>query len=321
MFEIIELPVGKPTGNFFLNIIYSFVGGWTKHFNKPAIMKKLFFAISFLFSVYFVLAQQGTVLESLEFESTKLDYPVKYSIYLPTDYETSHRYYPVVYLLHGYSDDETGWIQFGEANTIADNGIQNGDFPPAIIVMPDGKVSWYCNDYKGEDPWQDMFVDEFIPFIERLYRIRPKKEFRAIAGLSMGGFGALQISMNHPDLFSSCVAMSSGTMTDEEIINQKDDRYTMFFGNIFGKNLKGENRITENWKKYSPLHLIHNVPIEQLKSISYYIDCGDDDFLYKGNSALHVQMRDLGIPHEYRVRQEATNGAIGALACTMGLFL
>ena len=230
-------------------------------------------------------------------------YPVKYSVYLPADYETSLRSYPVVYLLHGYSDDETGWIQFGEANTIADRGINDGDFSSAIIVMPDGKVSWYCNDCKKEDSWQDMFVEEFIPYIEKVYRIRAKKEFRAIAGLSMGGFGALQISMNHPDLFSTCVAMSSGTFTDEEIKNMPDERYNMFFGNIFGKELKGENRISDNWKAHSPLHLIHTVPMEKLKSIRFYIDCGDDDFLYKGNSTLHIEMRDLGIPHEYRVRQ------------------
>ncbi len=266
-------------------------------------MKKVLFTILSLFVGLTVFCQQGTVMESLEFKSEKLCYPVKYSIYLPPGYETSFRSYPVVYLLHGYSDDETGWIQFGEADAITDRGIKNGDFPPAIIVMPDGKVSWYCNDYTKKDSWQDMFTEEFIPYIEKVYRIRAKKEFRAIAGLSMGGFGALNISMNHPDLFSTCVAMSSGTFTDEEIINMPGERYNMFFGNIFGEKLKGEERINDDWKVNSPLHLIHTVPMEKLKSIRFYIDCGDDDFLYKGNSTLHIEMRDQGILHEYRVRQ------------------
>ena len=266
-------------------------------------MKTTLFAILFLFVGFSVFSQKGTVMESLEFKSEKLSYPVKYSVYLPADYETSLRSYPVVYLLHGYSDDETGWIQFGEANSIADRGIENGDFPSSIIIMPDGKVSWYCNAVNNHDSWQDMFIEEFIPYVEKVYRIRQKKEFRAIAGLSMGGFGALQISMNHPDMFSSCVAMSSGTFTDEEIINMPDERYNMFFGKIFGMNLKSDKRITENWKAHSPLHLIQSVPIEKLKSIRFYIDCGDDDFLYKGNSTLHIEMRDLNIPHEYRVRQ------------------
>lgn len=266
-------------------------------------MKITSIAILFLFIGFTSFSQKGTVMESLEFKSEKLSYPVKYSVYLPADYETSLRSYPVVYLLHGYSDDETGWIQFGEANSIADRGIENRDFPPAIIIMPDGKVSWYCNAVNNQDSWQDMFIDEFIPYVEKVYRIRQKKEFRAIAGLSMGGFGALQISMNHPDMFSTCIAMSSGTFTDEEIINMPDERYNMFFGKIFGMNLKGEQRITDNWKIHSPLQLIKTVPTDKLKSIRFYIDCGDDDFLYKGNSTLHIEMRDLGIPHEYRVRQ------------------
>jgi len=265
-------------------------------------MKNISFVIFFVLLVYMVYGQKGVVNESLEFKSEKLNYPVKYSVYLPSDYETSHRSYPVVYLLHGFSDDETGWIQFGEVGSIADRVIENGDFPPAIIVMPDSKVTWYCNAADGHDPWQDMFIDEFIPYIEKTYRIRQKKEFRAIAGLSMGGFGALQISMRHPDMFSTCLALSSGTFTDEEIKTMPDERYSMFFGNIFGPDLKGEKRVNNNWKAYSPLHLIETVPAEKLKTIRFYIDCGDDDFLYKGNSTLHIKMRDLGIPHEYRVR-------------------
>lgn len=261
-------------------------------------MKRIFIAVTALLLSVTVFSQRGKVLESLKFESELVDYTVNYSVYLPPDYDYSQRKYPVLYLLHGYSDDETGWIQFGEANLIADKGIENGDFPPCIIVMPDGKVTWYSNSADGKDPWADMFVQEFIPFIENEYNIRSKKEFRAIAGLSMGGYGALSLSMRNPDLFSSCVAMSSGTFTDEEIINS--DRQQHYFGNIYGE-LSGD-QLSDQWKAYNPLHLLDSTDPEQLKSIRWYIDCGDDDFLYKGNAALHVKMRDMGIPHEYRVR-------------------
>ena len=261
-------------------------------------MKKT--GLTFLLAVFAVtiFAQCGKVTESIEFKSEFVKYPVKYSVYLPPDYESSNRNYPVLYLLHGYSDDETSWIQFGEANIIADKGIKNGDFPPCIIVMPDGKVSWYVNSADGKDPWEDMFIKEFIPFIEKEYRIRAKKEFRAIAGLSMGGNGALLLSMRNPDLFSGCVAMSAGTFTDEEMIN--DDRHDHYFKNIYGE--KPENGVSEHWKANSPLHLLETVDKEKLKSVRWYIDCGDDDFLYRGNSALHVKMKNMGIPHEYRVR-------------------
>lgn len=251
------------------------------------------------------IAQKGKVIESIEFKSKIVSYPVKYSVYLPADYESSQRNYPVLYLLHGYSDDETGWIQFGEANKIADKGISEGAFPSCIIIIPDGKVTWYSNSAEGKDRWEDMFITELIPFVEKEYRIRAKKEFRAIAGLSMGGYGALTLSMRNPDMFSSCVALSSGTFSDEEITHQSDSQYNMYFKNIFGDNLKGESRITEAWKAHSPLHLIHTVAAEKLKGIRFYIDCGDDDFLYKGNSLLHIKMCDLKIPHEYRVRDGA----------------
>lgn len=262
-------------------------------------MKKLWIVLITVFIAVSGFAQTGKVLESLKFESKLVGYPVEYTIYLPADYSTSNRSYPVLYLLHGYSDDETGWIQFGEANMIADKGVANGDYPPCIIVMPDGKVSWYVNSFDGKDPWEDMFIKEFIPFIEKEYRVRQQKEFRAIAGLSMGGNGALLLSMRNPDLFSSCVAMSAGTFTDEEIL--ANDTYNRYFGNIYGT--KTTDAVSEHWKAYSPLYLLDSVDKEKLKSIRFYIDCGDDDFLYKGNSALHVKMRDLGIPHEYRVRQ------------------
>ena len=264
-------------------------------------MKKSLVTIIGILFVFSAFAQKGKVIESLQFKSNLVSYPVNYSIYLPPDYETSERSYPVLYLLHGYSDDETGWIQFGEANFIADKGIASGEVSPCIIVMPDGKVTWYSNSYDGKDPWEDMFIKEFIPFIEKEYRIRTKKEFRAISGLSMGGYGALELAMRHTDLFSTCVAMSSGTFTDEEILN--DNMYDRYFGHIYGPKPKKE--VSESWKAYNPLHLLDSVDPEKLKSVRFYIDCGDDDFLYKGNAALHVKMRDMGIPHEYRVRDGA----------------
>ncbi len=247
------------------------------------------------------LSQNGTVIESIVFKN-KAGETMKYSVYLPANYASSQRSYPVVYLLHGYSDDETGWIQFGEADQIVNKGIAEGKFPACILVIPDGKVTWYCNSYDGKITWEDVFIQEFIPYVEKEYRIRAKKEFRAIAGLSMGGYGALKLSMKHSDLFGSCVALSSGTFTDEEIVKMGDDGYHQYFSGLFGKELKGESRLSESWKSNNPLDLLHSVPLEKLKSVRFWIDCGDDDFLCNGNSALHVEMRKIGLPHEYRVR-------------------
>lgn len=129
----------------------------------------------------------GKVIEGVKMESSILRSDVRYAVYLPPDYDISTRAYPVIYLLHGFSDNETGWIQFGEVQQSLDRGIANRNIPPVIVVMPDGKNSWYLNDESGKNRYEDMIFEEFIPFIDRTYRTRAVKEYRAVSGLSMGG--------------------------------------------------------------------------------------------------------------------------------------
>jgi enterochelin esterase-like enzyme len=254
-----------------------------------------------------VEVEPGTVIENLQFEGELLDHPVDYVVYLPPGYDESERSYPVVYLLHGFTDEEWAWIQFGEAHLAADRAIASRKIPPMIIVMPDGGVTWYVNDYAGEEPWADMFIQEFIPHIENEYRIRKQKEFRAISGLSMGGWGALHFAMNHPDLFAVSAPFSAGVRTDEEMINIDADSYQRVYGGLFAKNPQGKERLNQHFNQFNPLHLARTLPEDRLRSVRWYIDCGDDDFLFEGNSELHVVLRKRGIPHEYRVRDGAHN--------------
>jgi enterochelin esterase-like enzyme len=150
-------------------------------------------------SVEIITAQnpgdKGIVLESLVVKSKILGHDIKYSVYLPSDYNTSNRSYPVLYLLHGYTDDETSWIQFGEVNASADKLIANRECTPMIIVMPDAGLSWYINNYNGSVNYEEAFFSEFLPEIEKAYRIRKSKEFRAIGGNSMGGYGSMLYSL------------------------------------------------------------------------------------------------------------------------------
>ena len=245
---------------------------------------------------------RGFVKEGLIIHSNILNHDLRYTIYLPFDYETSSRYYPAVYLLHGYTDNDMGWIQFGEANMIADEEIANREIPPMILVMPDAGVTWYVNNYDNSVKYEDFFFKEFIPFIEQHYRIRPDKRYRAVAGLSMGGYGALVYALKHPDMFSSCVAFSAGIYTDDEIINMNNDSWQKILGVVFGPSLTGKNRLTAHFKDDDPFYIVKKSDPEKIKTVRFYIDCGDDDFLYKGNSSFHILLRDLNIPHEYRVR-------------------
>jgi enterochelin esterase-like enzyme len=248
------------------------------------------------------LVPQGQTLEGLAMKSAILGRDVKYAVYLPPDYGISTRRYPVVYLLHGYTDDETTWIQSGEVPLAADKAIAERTIPPMIIVMPDGGVTWYVNDYRNGVRYEDMFIQEFIPFIDATYRTRTERWCRGISGLSMGGLGTLLYAMHHPDLFGACAAFSGAVRTDEEVMAVPQDRYETVSGPIYGPKLAGRDRLTPHFRANNPLDLAKTLPEESLKSVRYYIDCGDDDFLIRGNMALHQLLSDRKIPHEFRVR-------------------
>ncbi|WP_460946370.1 alpha/beta hydrolase [Spirosoma daeguense] len=252
-----------------------------------------------------VAAPQTRLLESLVMNSSIMNQTVKFSIYLPPDYYVSNRRYPVVYLLHGLGDDETGWIQFGEADRIADAAIRSGDVPPMIIVMPNAGTTWYVNDYLNKIRYEDMFVQELIPHIDSMFRTRTQREYRGVSGLSMGGFGSLMLAMHHPDLFSSCAALSAGIRTDESFKSIPDERYNTVFAPIFSGPATGDERLTLTWKRNSPITLAKSAPEGDLTRVRWYIDCGDDDALTVGNAALHLALLERKIPHEYRARDGA----------------
>jgi enterochelin esterase-like enzyme len=250
--------------------------------------------------------QQGKVLEGLKMQSRIGNRNLNYSIYLPPDYDVSQRSYPVVYLLHGYSDNETAWVQFGEVNATADRAIASREIPPMIIVMPDAGVSWYINSFDGSNRFEDIMIKEFIPFIDQTYRTRATREYRAVSGLSMGGYGSLILALKNPDVFSSCAAFSAGVFTDNEINEMPAENYERFFKKIYGTG-DNNNRLTDHWQQHSVINLVNTLPLEQTRRVRFYIDNGDDDFLFEGNAMLHIAMRKRGLPHQFRVRDGEHN--------------
>ena len=242
---------------------------------------------------------QSKVYDNLTMNSKILDMERNYAIYLPPDYETSSRSYPVLYLLHGLGDDQTGWIQFGEVKKIADNAIINGNATPMIIVMPDantGEVG-YFNIPSKDWMYEDFFFNELMPYVESKYRIKSEKRFRAISGLSMGGGGTLTYALHRPDLFSAAAPLSSATgSTDVEESLKRIRRYGFEFT---------RDEMQALLKANHPLELIEDIPLNKLNSVRWYIDCGDDDYLFEDNSLLHIAFKKRGINHEYRVRDGA----------------
>jgi enterochelin esterase-like enzyme len=261
-------------------------------------MKKLVLtmAVLLLVSSSIVRAQTGKVYDDLSLPSKILKSDRKFAVYLPPDYETSGRSYPVLYLLHGSGDDQTGWVQFGEVLNITDKAIANGTATPMIIVMPDANTGrrGYFNDIKGDWNYEDFFFKELIPYIEKKYRAKTDKRGRAISGLSMGGGGTLMYALHHPELFSSACPLSAsvGPLTFE------DAKRSLTKAN----QSLADTAITSYFNRHSAITLVNNMPEEQKKAVRWYVDCGDDDFLYEGNSLLHIALRKKEVPHEFRVR-------------------
>ena len=244
-------------------------------------MKNVLSAFLLLTISVSLMGQTGKVSDNLSMPSKILKMDRKYAIYLPPDYATSERSYPVLYLLHGAGDDQTGWIQFGEVLTIADEAIKSGSSTAMIIVMPDANTTHrgYANDAKGEWRYEDFFMQEFMPYIEKNYRIKGEKKYRAIAGLSMGGGHTQTITNNNPGFFNYIGVFSMG---------------------IMGANQNNPDAAKSEQER--------DAKIEALKNSGYklyWIGVGKDDFLYQSVVTLRNTLDKHNFKYTYR---ESTGG-------------
>ena len=246
------------------------------------------------------LAQNSVVHDNLSMTSEILDMERKYAVYLPPDYATSERHYPVLYLLHGAGDDQTGWIQFGEVKHITDKAIAEGKATPMVIIMPDANTGQrgYFNNVTNTWRYEDFFFDELMPHVEEKFRIKSEKRYRAVAGLSMGGGGSFMYALRRPDLFSSAAPLSAyvGPSSLESFKQTMERVFTALPEGISDEVLE------EYMKRHNAVELIKTLPAEQIASVRWFIDSGDDDFLYEGNALAHINLRKREIPHEFRVR-------------------
>ncbi|MEO5893256.1 MAG: alpha/beta hydrolase-fold protein [Ferruginibacter sp.] len=266
-------------------------------------MKKhlIFLCFGIICLPLFLLAQTGKVMDNLSMTSKILKMERKFAVYLPPDYESSDRSYPVLYLLHGGGDDQTGWVQFGEVLRIADKAINEGSATPMVIIMPDANTGQrgYSNNATGTWRYEDFFFEELVPYVEKKYRIKAEKKYRAVSGLSMGGDGTFTYALHHPELFSSACPLSAGTgplTPDDAKTRLRKDNPTL-----------ADSLIVKFYNRQSVPVLVAAMPDTLKKAVRWYIDCGDDDFLYEGNSLVHIAMRKKEIPHEFRIRDGGHN--------------
>ena len=241
--------------------------------------------------------------KDLVFHSDILDTDLKYSVYLPEGYEqNSTERYPVVYMLHGYGDDNNSWN--GDWLHAADRikALEGGGMREMIYVFPYGYQGYYVNKYDGSFNYMDMFAEEFIPHIDASFRTLADKGHRSITGYSMGGFGAYVLAAKHPELFLCSAPLSMSFRTDRQYMTEGSGRRSQW-GSLFGgKDEKGEGRLTDYYKQHCPYYVFNDANRESLETVKWYFTCGDDEeqLLIAGDS-LHVVMRDRAFKHEYRV--------------------
>jgi S-formylglutathione hydrolase FrmB len=275
-------------------------------------MKKLLMLPIMVFVFGLLKAQTGTIVtDNLKSEILKRE--MGYSVYLPPSYNHSVRNYPVMYLLHGMTGDHTDWVVKGETSHIASQAMSSGKVPEMIIVMPDGLFdAFYINNYDKSILWEDFFHKEFIPAVEKKYRIIAKKQTRAIAGLSMGGYGSTYHALKYKDKFSSCYAMSAAYI-EIDPLKPGEQPPAGGFENVYVKlwGARDKSGLHENYKKHSIIEMVkamdeYNPPMGWGTGLALpriTIDCGDDDFLLKQNTNLVHMMKEKKIPFEFRVRE------------------
>lgn len=273
-------------------------------------MKRFLTAAATLFAALPLLAGEivtGTV------KSSVLGEDVKYNVYLPEGYNKD-THYPVVYLLHGLSDDYTAWATKGGLQIVADELIRSGEVKPMVIVMPNAGGPDVHNTWNGYfnvpgHPYEDFFFGEFLPAVEKEYSCGGCKYQRAIMGLSMGGGGSTVYSQRHPDMFSSCYAMSPW-------LDNKDDE-------VQKGAAKDKLQIQcESVAAHSAIDFVANADkktLEQLRTVAWFIDCGDDDFLLLQTFEFYTKMRLAGVPAQLRVRDGVHNWEYWHLALRMSL--
>lgn len=221
--------------------------------------------------------------EHLYFHSEILQYDKNFTVYLPNSYETdSLRRYPVVYMLHGANENDWEWANIATSmiHEAITKSTADGMACEVIMVCPNATEG--TMGYFNREGWnyEDYFFEELIPFIESHYRVIADKGHRAIGGLSMGGGGSFYYGLTHPEMFSSVYAISGAVPSSLNAREQENSRFSRQFN----------------------IDDLSEAQVEEIKTVNFVLDCGDDDFLFDANVACYQSMKEAGLTCEFRSR-------------------
>jgi S-formylglutathione hydrolase FrmB len=260
---------------------------------------RLFLLLALLTLAAAVRGQTAAV-ETVQFHSDLINATLPYNVILPADYRTSKTTrYPVLYLLHGLSGHYTDWLT---RTNIADYASQYR----IIVVMPEGNNSWYVDgapvrtasgSERPGDKYESYLLQEVLPDVDKRYRTIQSRYGRAVAGLSMGGYGAIKFGVKHPSTFAFAGSMSgalaAASWTEDEMKSVKAvyDSLPPVFG-AAGSDVRKANDIFQ---------IAQGLPASRVAALPYfYLDSGTEDFFFEVNHRFAQLLREKKIPHEYR---------------------
>ncbi len=210
------------------------------------------------------------------FRAPSLEKQTNMTVILPYGAEAEGPY-PVLYLLHGLSDDDSIWAR----RTSLERHVAG---MPLIVVMPDGGRGFYTDAQQGP-AWESHIMEDVVGFVEHFFPAIPERRGRAVEGLSMGGYGAMKLALKYPERFCSAAAHSSALAVEKRL---SDGERAAEFRLIFGP---------EPPPREDPFRLAERADPDALPALR--VDCGTEDGLLEENRAFHRHLEDLGIPHEY----------------------
>jgi endo-1,4-beta-xylanase len=227
-----------------------------------------------------------------KFRSAALGAEVTYVAYLPSDYETAKAAYPVVYALHGMFENSAFLERRGVLAQFEEE-VRAGRAPNAIVVTVDGGNNLFVNSPKGR--YQDLVATDLVAHIDATYRTIAKREARALLGISMGGYGALNIAFGQPSVFGAVATHSAMLLSQIPTADMgaRGGQMRAFTG-VFGEPVD-----PQAWKAADPLELAKRADPKSLPAL--YFDCGSEDRygLFAGNRALHETLAARGVTHGY----------------------
>ena len=238
----------------------------------------------------FALPAAASSVVTREFDSAALQRKWSYAVYLPDGYETSNLNYPVLYLLHGHGQDLYAWTNFGHIQPTADELIVHGEIPPAIIVMPDAGMTWYVD---RKEKMETAVIRDLVGDVQQTFRVIDDRKGRVIAGLSMGGYGALRFVLKYPEMFAAAGLLSPAIYDSEPPQNSGARRAGVFGAAEFDAQVWKELNYPALWDAY----------LAKKVAVPMYINSGDDDdfFIEAEATRLYSLLRKNGQPAELRI--------------------